>query len=195
MDPAVAIAPFQIVVIGASAGGLHALEALLAALPSRFPLPIVIVQHLDPHHESLLVSILGRHTALRVKTAAPGDRPESGTVYVAPPAHHLLIATDGTLELSTAAPVHWVRPSIDRLFATAADHFGRVIGIVLSGMGTDGASGAEAISRRAGVVIVEAAAAFAGMPQATIDAGVANFVVPLADIPPLLVRLAAGEQE
>ena len=194
MEPAVAVAPFKLVVIGASAGGLNALIALLTHLPAGFPLPIVVVQHLDPHHTSSLAPILDRRSTIRVKPAAPGEAPHPGIVYVAPPDRHLMIDSGGRFELDETPPVHFVRPCVDRLFSSAAEHLGRVIGVVLSGSGSDGAQGAQAISRRDGIVVVEdaATAAFGGMPQATIDTGVADYVIPLAEIPSLLVRLAAG---
>lgn len=192
MEPAVAVAPFKLVVIGASAGGLNALIALLTHLPAGFPLPIVVVQHLDPHHTSSLAPILDRRSTIRVKPAAPGESPHPGIVYVAPPDRHLLIDSRGRFELDAAPPVHFVRPCVDRLFSSAAEHLGPVIGVVLSGSGSDGAEGAQAISQRDGIVVVEDAAAFAGMPQATIDTGVADYVIPLSEIPSLLVRLAAG---
>ncbi len=194
MEPAVAVAPFKLVVIGASAGGLNALAELLRHLPATFPLPIVVVQHLDPHHASSLASILGRRSTIRVKSAENGETPQTGVVYIAPPDRHLLINSLGGFDLNVAPPVHFLRPSVDRLFATAAEQLGPVIGVILSGAGSDGAVGARAINSHRGVVIVEdaATAAFSGMPQAAIDTGIADYVVPLSEIPSLLVRLTSG---
>ncbi len=194
MEPAVAVAPFKLVVIGASAGGLHALAELLTHLPTAFPLPIVVVQHLDPHYKSSLPAILDRRSAIRVKSAENGETPHIGVVYIAPPDRHLLINGSGRFDLNVAPPVHFLRPSVDRLFATAAEHLGPVIGVILSGAGSDGATGALAINRHRGIVVVEdaATAAFSGMPQAAIDTGIADYVVPLSEIPSLLMRLATG---
>src|SRR5206468_3652505 len=100
--------PSGVVVLAASAGGLAALSAVLADLPGDFPTPLVIVQHLDPHHRSLLADILGRRLLLPVKQAQEGDRLASGHVYIAPPDHHLLINPDGTLTLTSSARVHFV---------------------------------------------------------------------------------------
>jgi two-component system chemotaxis response regulator CheB len=158
-------------------------------------LPIAIVQHLDPHHRSLLPEILARRTDLRVRQAEAGDRLEQGTVFIAPPGSHLLVNADSTLSLSQAEMVHFLRPSADLLFESAADSFhDRVIAVVITGTGSDGAQGCRRVKSDRGTVIVQDPddSEFAGMPRATIAEGVADYVVPLDEIGPLLMTLATG---
>ena len=184
--------PFRLVVIAASAGGLSALSRVLAALPSNFPLPLAIVQHLDPNHVSRLADILGRRTTLAVKEAEADDLLTSGVVYIAPPGWHMIIVPGGAIALTQTVPVHFVRPSADELFESAARSFGPAIAVILTGTGTDGATGAAAVKARGGTVIAqdEATAAFFGMPHAAIATGVVDFVLPLDDIPQRLINLA-----
>jgi two-component system, chemotaxis family, protein-glutamate methylesterase/glutaminase len=103
-------AAFDIVALASSAGGLGALSRILAMLPAAFPAALVIVQHLGPRHRSMLADILNRRTPLRVKQAEEGDQLYPGAVYIAPPNHHLLVNLDGSLALSLAAKVHFLRP-------------------------------------------------------------------------------------
>ncbi len=113
-------AAFDIVAIGSSAGGLNALTQVLTDLPADFPAALVIVQHLDPRHRSLMADILSRRTSLSVKQAEEGDKLCRATVYIAPPNRHLLVNPDGTLSLSQSELVHFVRPSADLLFDSTA---------------------------------------------------------------------------
>lgn len=187
-------APRAVVALAASAGGLRALSEVLSALPADFPAAIVVVQHLDRHHPSLMAGILGRRTALHVEEAREGERLRPGTVLVAPPDRHLLVNPDGTVSLSQAALVHFVRPSADLLFESVAASFTtRVIAVVLSGSGSDGAMGTRAVKKVGGTVIAqdEATSEFFGMPGAAIQAGDVDFVLPLVQIPAKLVSLLA----
>ncbi len=188
---------FGIVALAASAGGLTALSKVLSDLPRDFPASIVLVQHLDPRHRSLMAEILSRRTSLKVKQAEEGDRLSPATVYIAAPDRHLLVNPDWTLSLSQSELVHFVRPSADLLFeSVAASYRDRAIGVVLSGSGSDGAMGVEAIKKMRGTVIVqdEKTAEFFGMPGAAIHTGCADFVLPLDEIAPALVTLVQGEQ-
>jgi two-component system chemotaxis response regulator CheB len=182
---------FHLVAIAASAGGLSALTALLASLPRNFPVPVLVVQHLDPNHASALAEILSRRTPLAVRHAVHNDAVVPGVVYVAPPACHLEVGSDCRLQLTHTEPVHFSRPSADRLFQSAAKAWSPIIGVVLTGAGSDGASGAVAIKAAGGVVIAqdEATSAFFGMPGAAIEAGAVDFVLPLDDIAPALMKL------
>jgi two-component system chemotaxis response regulator CheB len=185
---------FEIVALAASAGGLKALTDVLASLPAGFPAALVVVQHLDPRHRSLMAEILGRRTALRVKEAAEGDCLAAGTVFVAPPDHHLLVNPDGLLSLTRTELVHFSRPSADLLFeSVAASYRDRAIGVVLSGSGSDGAMGSKAIKKMGGTLIVQdpATAEFAGMPGAARQAAPADFVLPLEEIAGALRTLLA----
>jgi two-component system chemotaxis response regulator CheB len=189
---AVDLAAFDIVAIAASAGGLNAISAVLAPLPAEFPATIVIVQHLDPRHRSLLAEILSRRTTLPVKQAEEGNILHPGTVYIAPPNRHLLVNPDGTLSLSQSELVHFVRPSADLLFdSVAGSYHDRAIAVVLTGTGNDGAMGIEAIKKMGGTVIVqdEETSQFYGMPDAAQKTGMVDFVLPLAEIAPALITL------
>ena len=182
------------VLVAASAGGLSALTAVLSELPANFPAGVAIVQHIEPHHRSMLAEILGRSCALPVTQATDGQRFEPGVVYVAPPDHHLLVDADGSLSLTRTELVHFVRPSADLLFESGAASFGRrAIGVVLTGTGSDGSLGVEAIKRRGGTVIAqdEETSDFFGMPGAAIEAGAVDFVLPLGQIPDALTSLVA----
>jgi two-component system, chemotaxis family, protein-glutamate methylesterase/glutaminase len=183
---------FDIIALAASAGGLKALSHVLAALPADFRASIVVVQHLDPRHRSLMADILSRRTALQVKQAEEGCRLTPGMAYIAPPNRHLLVNPDGTLSLSQSELVHFVRPSADLLFESVAASFkDRVIAVVLSGTGSDGSMGVRAIKKMGGTVIVqdEKSSEFFGMPGAAVQTGCVDFVLPLDEIAPALVTL------
>ncbi len=186
---------YDIVALAASAGGLRSLSHVLAALPADFPAAIVVVQHLDPRHRSLMADILSRRTALQVKEAEDGDRVLAGTAYIAPPNNHLLVNGGGTLTLTQTELVHFVRPSADLLFdSTAASYKERAIAVVLSGTGQDGSMGVKAIKKMGGTVIAENAAEFPGMPAATFATGCVDFVLPLEEIPGALIKLVVAER-
>jgi two-component system chemotaxis response regulator CheB len=190
--PHFAGAAFDVIAVAASAGGLRALKQILAALPAGFPAALVVVQHLDPRHRSLMAEILSRSTPLRVQQATEGDRIEPSTVYIAPPNKHLLVNPDGTLSMSMFKLVHFVRPSADLLFeSVAASYKDRAIAVVLTGTGSDGSFGVEAIKKMGGTVIAqdEDTSEFFGMPGAAIRSGNVDFVLPLADMPSALVTL------
>ncbi|MFH0809967.1 MAG: chemotaxis protein CheB [Pseudomonadota bacterium] len=183
---------FDVVAIASSAGGLNALTQILSALPADFGAPIVVVQHLDPHHRSLMADIISRRTKLQVNQAEEGNRLVPGAVYMAPPDRHLLVNPDGLLSLPQRDLVSFVRPSADLLFeSVAASHRERAIAVVLTGTGSDGAAGVRAIKKLGGTVIAqdEASAEFFGMPGAAIRTGSVDFVLPLAEIPSALVTL------
>ena len=153
-----------------------------------------MVQHVDPRHRSLMAEILAKRTAMPVKEAAAGDRIRPGHVYIAPPNRHLLVNSDGTLELTQTELVHFVRPSADLLFESAAAAYGeRAIAVVLSGSGKDGSMGVKAIRKTGGTVIVQDThnAEFPGMPGAAMATGMVDFVLPLDDIAPALRTLCA----
>jgi two-component system chemotaxis response regulator CheB len=183
---------FDVVAMAASAGGLYAIGKVLEALPADFPAPIVIVQHLDPRHRSLIAEILSRQTRMHVKQAEEGEPLEPGTVYIARPDRHLLVNADDTLSLTQTELVHFVRPSADLLFeSVAASHRERAIAVVLTGTGSDGVMGVQAIKKMGGTVIAQdkASAEFFGMPNAAIQAGSVDFTLPLLEIPEALITL------
>ena len=185
-------ATYDVVAMAASAGGLTALSDVLSSLPPDFPAAIVVVQHLDPRHRSLMAEILDRRTNLKVKQAVEGESLEAGTVYIAPPNRHLLINRDATVSLTQSELVHFVRPSADLLFESAAASYKeRAICVILTGTGSDGSMGVRAIKKMGGTVIAQdrATSEFFGMPGAAIDTGSVDFVLPLSEIASALVTL------
>ena len=187
---------FDLIVVAASAGGIAALSKIFSGLPEDLPVPIVVVQHLDPRHRSLLAEVLSRRTPLGVRQAQGGDKLEPGTIYIAPPDNHVLANADGTIALSQSELVHFVRPSADLLFESAAGAYrDRLVAVVLTGTGSDGSMGVRAVKAVNGTVIVQdpADAEFDGMPKAAIATGDVDFVLPLAEIATALVTLIVGE--
>jgi two-component system, chemotaxis family, protein-glutamate methylesterase/glutaminase len=186
------LAAYEVVALAASAGGLNALTRVLAELPAAFPAALVVVQHLDPRHRSLMAEILAKRTALVVKQAAEADQLRAGTAFVAPPNHHLLVNGGGRLSLTQTELVHFVRPSADLLFeSTAAAYKEGAIAVVLSGSGHDGGMGVRAIKKMGGTVIVQDPknAEFPGMPETALATGCADFVLALDEIAGALQRL------
>lgn len=171
------------IVLGSSTGGPDALREVLTRLPSNFPLPILIVQHMPAGFTADLAKRLDKLTRLHVREATHGARPTRGEIWIAPGDHHMVIAdVTGQLALHDAPKVHACRPSVDVLFESAARAFGsRVVGVVLTGMGTDGRDGCEQISTAGGHVICqdEATSTVWGMPGSVTKAGFANEVLPL----------------
>jgi two-component system, chemotaxis family, protein-glutamate methylesterase/glutaminase len=191
-DRELAAQPYGIVAIASSAGGIAALRSVLGALPAQFPVPIVVVQHLDPRHETIIADVIGRRTNLETRLAVEGERVQPATIHIAPPNRHLLVESDGMLRLSQSEQVHFVRPSADLLFESLAGSYGpATLACVLTGSGSDGAIGAMAVKSRGGTVVVQdpESAQFDGMPQAAIDAGAADFVIPLDKVPELILGL------
>lgn len=169
----IAIAGIQAIVIGGSAGAFAALKLLLPALPPALTVPVMVVVHVPAGRPSAIPEIFNRGTDVAVREAEDKEPLAAGTVYFAPPGYHLLVEADRTLALSTDAPVHHSRPSIDVLFESAADVFGGgLLGVILSGANSDGAAGLQAIARCGGTTIVQRpdTAEQPAMPQAALDA-------------------------
>ncbi len=189
---------YELIVIGASWGGLHALEKLLGALPPEFRTPIAIAQHRAVDSGSgALSAMLGRHSG-REDLCEPGDKDpiEPGRVYVAPPDYHLLVESE-SFALSTEGPVQYSRPSIDVLFESAADAYGdRLVAVILTGANDDGAHGIRRVRRRGGLTIAQdpETAERPEMPTAAIATGDVQHVLPLEEIAPLLVSTLDSEQ-
>jgi two-component system chemotaxis response regulator CheB len=182
----------DIIVIGASAGGIEALRELAGALPISFSASIFVVQHIAAESPSVLASILARagrlpaHTARHLQPILPGN------IYVAPPDHHLLLDPAGHILTTRGPKENRFRPAVDPLFRSAARAFGpRVIGIVLTGGLDDGTAGLWAIKRRGGTAVVQDPmdALFPSMPLSAIKHIAVDYCAPLAEIGPLLVRL------
>src|SRR5277367_6241611 len=191
---------FPIVGLGASAGGLEALEQFLSHVPKACGLGFVVVQHLDPTHKGILVELLQRNTAMPVLQIKDRMKIEPDHVYVIPPNRDLSIL-HGVLHLLEPAAPRGLRLPIDFFFRSlAADRQEQSLGVILSGMGSDGTLGLRAIKEKAGAVFVQtpASAKFDSMPRMAIDAGLADVVAPAEGLPgkiidylqhvPLLVR-------
>lgn len=184
---------YDVVAMGSSAGGLHALTDVLRSLPVSFPASVLVVQHLSPEHKSWIASLLGHATRMKVKQAEHGEIMLPGMVYTAPPDEHLL-AGPGKIQLAHSQLVHFSRPSIDLLFESVAGTYGsRAIGVVLSGSGRDGATGIRAIKEAGGITLAQSpeTAEFKPMPQAAVDTGCIDFILPLEKIGSTLIDLCA----
>jgi two-component system chemotaxis response regulator CheB len=183
---------FDVVAIAASAGGVSALTTFLDLLPAELGATIVIVQHVDPRHKSLMPQVIGRHCKMPVTHAENGTIVKPGHVYLAPPGQHMLVNRRGEVTLTDTELVNFVRPSADLLFESVAAAFGeRAIAVVLTGTGHDGARGALAIKERGGTVVAqdEISSEFFGMPSAAIKTGAVDFVLPLEEIAGKVVAL------
>lgn len=188
-----AVRQLRIVAIATSTGGPAALHRTLIDLPGSFPVPIVVVQHMAHGFIGGLAQWLGANVSLRVIVAEAGQVLEPGTVYIAPDNTHLGAAPDGTIMLSSSAPIGGFRPSADFLF----DSFARVYGptlasLILTGMGQDGLEGLRTVKARGGYIIAqnEASSIVFGMNGKAVEAGLADEVVPLEALGRRLIELA-----
>src|SRR5579864_3260380 len=187
---------YDVVAMGASAGGLKALSEVLRVLSENFPSSIVVVQHVSPEHKSWMANLLGRSTPLKVKQAEHGEIMLPGTVYIAPPDEHLLVGP-GKLQLAHSQLVHFSRPSIDLLFESVAGTYGsRCVGVVLSGSGKDGAAGIHTIKEAGGLTLAQKpeGAEFRIMPESAIATGCIDLVVDLADMASVITELCLGKR-
>jgi two-component system chemotaxis response regulator CheB len=184
----------DIIVVGTSEGGLEALDALIGQLPTDLAASMFIVQHMAPHNSgAALTRRLGRHKAFQAAFARDGARFRQGRIYIAPPDSHLLLRAN-TMLVRKGARENLSRPGVDPMFRSAAVAYGpRVVGVVLTGMLDDGASGLIAIKRCGGVTVVQdpADAAYPGMPQHALDRLDVDHCVPIAGMGDLLATLVA----
>lgn len=177
--------PPRAVLIGASTGGPNALSVLLRGMRADFPLPLLIVQHMPPVFTGLLAERLSAESPLRVREAREGVVPRPGEAWIAPGDRHLAVARGEArwfLHLTEDPPENYCRPSVDVLFRSAAKTWGgRALGVILTGMGQDGARGCEALREAGGVILAQdpSSSLIWGMPGAVVRAGWANEVVPL----------------
>lgn len=183
------------VVIGASAGGLHAFNRLLPRLDPALRASVIIVSHSGSDDMAGFCELLGQACRLPVQEAKERNLPEPGTVHVAPSGYHLLLEPDGRFALSVDPKVGFSRPSIDVLFESAAEALGSaLIGVILSGANSDGAQGLRCIRGRGGVAIVQdpAEAEVDSMPRAALETSGADYCLRLDEIAEMLNRLCAG---
>ena len=179
------------VVIGSSTGGPSALNQVLPALPGDIRAGILVVQHMPPGFTRSLAARLDEASAIAVKEAEAGDRLADGVALVAPGGHHMSVIRDGEVVLTTDPPRNGVRPSVDTTMESAARVYGdRLVGVVLTGMGRDGAAGMAAIKAAGGRTIAEheSTCVIYGMPKAVIEQGLADVVVPIHEVAEAIVE-------
>ncbi len=182
----------DIIVVGASAGGVETLAEMVSRLPADLPAAVFIVLHVPPYGTSVLPSILSRRGPLPAYHPADGEQIRPGRIYVAPPDHHLIIQQD-KVRLTRGPAENRHRPAIDTLFRSAARFYGpRVAGVVLTGTLDDGTAGLLAVKMRGGSALAQdpEEALFASMPRSAIENVAVDYVLPLAELVPTLVRLA-----
>lgn len=181
-------AAVKILAIGVSTGGPQALEKILPRLPGEFPVPVVIVQHMPKIFTRLLADRLSASSALSVRECVPGAALAPGQVWIAPGDFHMQLRKGGgnvVLETNQAPPENSCRPAVDVLFRSVAEIYGgSVLSVILTGMGSDGLRGCEAIHAAGGRIFVqdEASSVVWGMPGAVANAGIADKVLPLDEI-------------
>jgi two-component system chemotaxis response regulator CheB len=184
------------VVLGVSAGGFHALSAVLPYLDRELPVPVFIVQHLSPLADTYLVEHLQEICQVEVKPAEDKETPRPAVIYLAPPDYHLLIEADYSLALSLEDRVNYSRPSIDVLFESAAEvYFDTLIGVIMTGANTDGSKGLVKIKRCGGLTVVQApeTAEVDIMPRSAIESVEVDYIVPLDKLGVFLNMMIMGQ--
>lgn len=183
---------FEAIVIGASAGGLHALTTIFETLPADFKTPIIVVQHRAKDEKGLLEEVLQNKCKLKIRQADDKEKIKGGNIYIAPPDYHLLIESDRTFSLSYDPLVNYSRPSIDVLFESASEIFkSKLLAIILTGANNDGAAGIEKIKKLGGFTIAQnpETALFPSMPRAAIKTGSIRHVLDLEEIRYFLITI------
>ncbi len=177
-----------IVAIGTSTGGPRALQEVLTRLPGNLPCPTLVVQHMPPGFTKSLAERLNSLCELTVKEAADNDKLVAGTVYIAPGDFHLTLRREATgtyVKLNKDPAIGGLRPAVDPMMVSVSETFGiKTVGVILTGMGHDGAKGMQAIKRLKGLTIAEdqSTAVVFGMPKAAIEAGVVDTILPLPQV-------------
>lgn len=184
--------PIDVIAVAASTGGPGALATLLGTLPNTWPVPMLVAQHITPGFGESLVTWLDGQCHLKIQVAADNIIPERGTVYFAPDGYHLQVQAGPRIQLSNAPPQGGVRPSADRLFHSVGRFYSnRAIGVILTGMGRDGAQGLKTMRQHGAPTIAQDqdSCVVFGMPAAAIALDAAEFVLPLTDIGSKLQQL------
>ncbi|QEN04929.1 chemotaxis protein CheB [Thiospirochaeta perfilievii] len=179
------MAKYDVIVVGASAGGLSALEKILSGLEKDFSIPIIIVQHLSPDSGDSILSLLKKYSVIELSEPCDKEVILNNHVYLAPADYHIMVEKDKTFSLILGPKENYCRPAIDVLFETAAEvFFDKTLGILLTGANTDGTKGCIAIKKFSGTVIVQdpEEATMAVMPLGAINANAADFVLSLKEI-------------
>jgi two-component system chemotaxis response regulator CheB len=185
----------DIVVIGASLGEFQALCQLLEESSGKLDAALLVVLHTSPKGPRYIVDMLSQCTRMKVSYGEHGLQIERGNIYIAPPDHHMTVMPQGYLRLDQGPKVQFTRPAADPLFCSAAEFYGpRVIGVVLTGGGSDGTAGLRKIKALGGVAVVKdpAKARSPQMPQNALIGDSPDFTVPLREMAALLVRLQRG---
>ncbi len=186
-----------VVAIGASTGGPPVIFQILSGLPCTFPAPILVVQHISPGFTGGFAAWLATASSLPVHVARGGEMPLPGHVYVAPDDHHLRVGLAGELQATWDAPLYGLRPSVAVLFRSVAERFGRrAIGVLLTGMGRDGAEELKLLADQGALTVAqdEASCVVFGMPAEAIRLGAARFVLPPQKITDLLIAAVQHER-
>lgn len=184
--------PDKLVVIGSSTGGPNALQQVVPRLPGNLPAGVLIIQHMPAGFTNSLAHRLNDISSLAVKEAAEGDIVQRGHVYIAPGGQHMVLDSRLTVRLNTNPPVHSVRPAVDVTMESVVENFkGKLIGVILTGMGYDGAKGMAAIKRIGGKTIAqnEATCVVYGMPRVVVESGKADKVLPITEIAQGIVEM------
>jgi two-component system chemotaxis response regulator CheB len=185
------VGAIDLVAIGSSWGGLRAVSVILSGLPTDLGAAVVVAQHRSATSTTALARVLEAHGGLPIREVEDKDLIEPGCIYLAPADYHVLVEL-GSFSLSLAARVQYSRPSIDVLFESAADSYGRrVLAVVLTGANEDGADGLRRVRAAGGLTVVQdpAAAESPIMPAAAVATGAADKVLPLAEIAPFVVQV------
>lgn len=188
----------RIVAIGASTGGPPVLDTILSQLPADYPYPITIVQHIADGFLDGLINWLQPKCKLKIEVAQSNQQMEAGHVYIAPDHHHLGVSPQEKIALSDAEPEHGIRPSVCYLFRSVAQVYGsRAIGILLTGMGKDGAEGLHLLREKGAITIVQDkdTSAVFGMPNEAIKLGAAQFILPPDKIAQSLILQQTSEEQ
>jgi two-component system CheB/CheR fusion protein len=181
---------FPIVGLGASAGGLEALEGFFTAMPADTGIAFVVIQHLDPRHKSIMAEILERHTKLTVRQVEDGMKVQPNTLYLNPPGLHVALMSGSLYLLDSSGMAGGTLP-IDHFFKTlASDQGERSICIILSGTGMDGTHGLREVKAAGGMAMVQEPqqAGYDGMPTSAVDTGLVDFILPVEDMPAELIK-------
>lgn len=194
--------PIDILAIGISTGGPNALAEVIPRLPADLPVPVVVVQHMPPIFTRLLAERLNALSPLSVQEAEAGAKLEPSTVWIAPGDHHMAVDRKGNaviLTLNRDPPENSCRPAVDVLFRSVAKMYGpKVLGVVMTGMGSDGARGAQHIREAGGEILVqdEVSSVVWGMPGSVVSAGAADKICPLAEIShEIIQRVTSGRKQ
>lgn len=185
---------FKAVVIGTSAGGLHALLSILEGLPAKFSIPIIIVQHRSKDQRDLLEFVLQSKCEIKIKQADEKEDIEDGVVYIAPPDYHLLVEHNETFSLTSDEQINYSRPSIDVLFETAAMVYREsLVAIILTGANKDGADGIRTVQEYGGLTIAQNPneAEFSVMPESAIKTHSVKRILTLEEIKKFLIKIGS----